>query len=175
MICQNRRMRPITTARRLVWLMALAGIAADQVTKALVAAHVENGPPVRVLGDVLTFDVSRNSGAAFSFAPAATVVFTLLAIGVTVVVARAASSLRSSAWAVALGLILAGAVGNLIDRLLRAPGVGRGAVVDFIDLRHFATFNVADSCITVGAILAVLLSMRGIPMSEKTAQSAEGL
>ncbi len=164
-------MRPNTAARRLVWLMAVAGIAADQVTKAIVAARLENRPPVRVLGDALTFDVSRNSGAAFSFAPAATVLFTVLAIGVAIAIARTAASLRSSVWAVALGLILAGAVGNLLDRLLRSPGIGRGAVVDFIDLRHFATFNVADSFITVGAVLAVLLNVRGVPMSDKTAQA----
>ncbi len=164
-------MRPNTAARLLVWPVALAGIAVDQVTKVLVASRLEGKAPVRVLGDVLTFDVSRNSGAAFSFAPAATVLFTVLAIGVAVVIVRAASSLRSAPWAVALGLILAGAAGNLIDRLLRAPGVGRGAVVDFIDLRHFATFNVADACITVGAVLAVLLNVRGVPM--KTTGAAD--
>ncbi|WP_433136812.1 signal peptidase II [Actinomadura nitritigenes] len=71
----------------------------------------------------------------------------------------------------ALGLILAGAVGNLVDRLLRAPGAGRGAVVDFIDIRYFATFNTADSCITAGATLAVLLSWRGIVMSDQTTRA----
>jgi signal peptidase II len=61
-------------------------------------------------------------------------------------------------------LLLAGATGNLCDRLLRAPGIGRGAVVDFVDLQHFAIFNIADSCLTCGAVLAVLLSLRGIPL-----------
>lgn len=168
MICKNGRMRPKIPARGLVWLTALFGIAADQITKALVAADLEGRPPVHVLGDGLTLDVSRNSGAAFSFAPMATTVFTVIAIGVAVVIARTASTLRSPVWALALGLIFAGAVGNLVDRLFRAPGVGRGAVVDFIDVRYFATFNVADSCITVGAVLAVLLSWRNIPMSDKT-------
>lgn len=149
----------------LVWPTAAAGILIDQVTKALAAAHLEGGAAVRVIGDWATLEVSRNSGAAFSFAPMATTVFTVLALGVAVVIARTASRLRSAAWALALGLILAGAVGNLLDRLFRAPGIGRGAVVDFIHVRHFATFNVADSCITAGAILAVLLSWRGVPMS----------
>ena len=58
--------------------------------------------------------------------------------------------------------MLGGALGNLTDRLLRSPGIGRGAVVDFLHLQHFATFNVADSAITVGAAVAVLLSLRGI-------------
>jgi signal peptidase II len=150
-----------------VGLTALLGIAADQITKALVVADLEGRSPVHVIGDGVTFDVSRNSGAAFSFAPMATVVFTLIAIGVAVVIVRTAATLRSRLWALALGLILAGAVGNLLDRLFRAPGVGRGAVVDFIDVRYFATFNVADSCITVGAVIAVLLSWRGVPMADK--------
>ena len=62
----------------------------------------------------------------------------------------------------ALGLLLGGATGNLVDRLLRSPGVGRGAVVDFIDFRVWPVFNLADSAIVVGGVLAVLLSLRGI-------------
>jgi signal peptidase II len=170
-ICKNGRVRPKISARGLVWVTAVLGIATDQVTKALVAADLEGRPPIHVLGDGVTFDVSRNSGAAFSFAPMATLLFTVIAVGVAVVIVRTAATLRSSAWALALGLILAGAVGNLIDRLLRTPGVGRGAVVDFIDVRYFATFNLADSCITVGAVIAVLLSWRGVPMADKPADA----
>jgi signal peptidase II len=163
-------MPPKISARGLVWPVALLGVAADQVTKVLVAADLEGRRPMHVLGDDVTFDVSRNSGAAFSFAPMATLLFTVIAVGVAVVIVRSASTLRSNAWAVVLGLILAGAAGNLIDRLLRAPGVGRGAVVDFIDVRYFATFNIADSCITAGAFLAVILSWRGVPMSDEAAR-----
>jgi signal peptidase II len=90
------------------------------------------------------------------------VLFTGIAVAVVVVIVRTMPRLRSLGWAVTLGLLLGGALGNLLDRLFRAPGVGRGAVVDFISLPHFATFNVADSGITVGAALAVLLSLRGI-------------
>jgi signal peptidase II len=82
------------------------------------------------------------------------------------VIVMKASRLHSVGWAAALGLVLAGAVGNLCDRLLRAPGIGRGAVVDFIDLRHFADFNIADSCLTCGAVLIVVLSLRGVPMTD---------
>jgi signal peptidase II len=85
-------------------------------------------------------------------------------VAVAVLIVTRASRLRSAAWATALGLILAGAIGNLSDRLLRAPGIGRGAVVDFIDLQHFAIFNIADACLTCGVVLAVLLSLRGIPL-----------
>ena len=140
--------------------MALLVVAVDAVTKALVVAHLE-GRPSRVFGP-LTLEVSRNSGAAFSFAEGATLVFTVVALAVVVVIIRTASRLRSSGWALSLGLLLGGALGNLTDRLLRSPGIGRGAVVDFLHLQHFATFNVADSAITVGAAVAVLLSLRGI-------------
>ena len=151
---------------------ALLGIAVDQATKALVVATLEGKPPVRVIGQVLTVDVRRNSGAAFSFAPAATVLFTCMAVAVAVLIVIEAPRLRSVGWAVALGLLLAGSVGNLIDRLLRAPGIGRGAVVDFIDLQHFAVFNVADSCLTCGAVLAIWLSLRGVPLAGRSPSRA---
>lgn len=164
---------PAANSARWLWLTASVGLVADQLTKALVATRLEGRPPVHVLGTVLTLDVSRNSGAAFSFAPNGTLVFTAVAAGVAGVVLRVAGRLRSAAWAVALGAVLAGALGNLADRLLRAPGVGRGAVVDFINLQHFATFNVADSFITCGAVLAVLLSLLGIPMTGSAPAPAE--
>jgi signal peptidase II len=147
---------------------ALLGIGVDQAAKALAVATLEGKPPVRVIGQVLTLDVSRNSGAAFSFAPAATVLFTCMAVAVAVLIVIEAPRLRSVGWAAALGLLLAGSVGNLLDRLLRAPGIGRGAVVDFIDLQHFAVFNVADSCLTCGAALAIWLSLRGIPLTGRS-------
>jgi signal peptidase II len=145
---------------------ALLGIGLDQATKALVVATLEGKPPVRLIGQVLTISVSRNSGAAFSFAPAATVLFTCLAVATAVLIVTKVPRLGSAGWAAALGLLMAGAVGNLCDRLIRAPGIGRGAVVDFLDLQHFANFNIADSCLTCGAVLAILLSLRGIPMTE---------
>ncbi len=151
---------------------ALLGIAVDQATKAFVVATREDKPPVRLIGQVLTIDVSRNSGAAFSFAPAGTVLFTCLAVGTAVLIIARVSRLRSVGWAVALGLLLAGAIGNLCDRLVRAPGIGRGAVVDFIDLQHFATFNIADSCLTCGVVLAIILSLRRIPMTGQSPDHA---
>ena len=161
---QAARGTALTRPRLLVVLLALLTLALDVVTKVVVVATLEGEPPVEVIGDVLTLDVSRNSGAAFSFAQGATVVFTLVAVAVAVVIVRALPRLRSTAWAVTLGMLLGGALGNLVDRLLRDPGFARGAVVDFIDVKWFASFNVADSGITVGALLAVLLSFRGIEL-----------
>jgi signal peptidase II len=159
---QAARGTALTRPRLLLVLLALLTLALDVATKVLVVAQLEGHAPVRLPGGVVSFDVSRNSGAAFSFAEGATVVFTLVAVVVAVVIVRAMPKLRSAGWAVTLGLLLGGAVGNLVDRLLRSPGFGRGAVVDFIHVKWFATFNVADSAITVGALLAVLLSLRGV-------------
>jgi signal peptidase II len=146
-------------------MTAVAGIAADQVSKAFVVAHYSGHDPIRIIGSILMIIMSRNPGAAFSFAPAATAIFALLALVISGVIIRTAGRLRSMLWAIALGLILAGAVGNLIDRVVRSPGFGRGAVVDFIYVEHFATFNIADSCITCGAVLAVLLVLLGVPFA----------
>ena len=108
--------------------------------------------------------MSRNPGAAFSFAEGATLLFTAVAVAVVVVILRTARRLRSASWAVALGLLLGGATGNLVDRLFRSPGFARGAVVDFLDFRVWPVFNLADSAIVCGGALAVLLSFRGIEL-----------
>jgi signal peptidase II len=152
----------LTTPRSLLVLFALNVLVLDQATKRLVVGELEGEPGIRLLDGLVTLTVSRNSGAAFSFAEGMTVVFTAIAVAVAVVIVRTMPRLRSLGWAVTLGLLLGGAVGNLTDRLLREPGYARGAVVDFVQVPHFATFNMADSAITIGAALAVLLSLRGI-------------
>jgi signal peptidase II len=145
----------------------VAGVAAlvilvDQVTKALAVAHLTEGRPVRVLGPVLRLDLTRNAGAAFSTATGMTWVLTVIAVAVVVVVVRASRRLGSRAWAVAFGLLLGGACGNLADRLLRAPGVARGHVVDFLEFPHWPIFNVADTSIVTAGALVVLLTLRGV-------------
>ena len=130
------------------------------MTKVYVVAALEGGRVVDL--GLLRIAVSRNPGAAFSFAEGATLLFTTVAVVVVVIILRTARRLRSAPWAWALGLLLGGASGNLVDRLLRSPGVGRGAVVDFIDFQVWPSFNVADSGIVVGGLLAALLSFRNI-------------
>jgi signal peptidase II len=146
----------------LLGLVALLVLAADITTKCLVVAHLEGRRDISLLGGHLLLRASRNPGAAFSFAEGATVLFTAVAAVVVVVILRTARRLYSGLWALALGLLLGGASGNLVDRLLRAPGVGRGAVVDFIDFLVYPSFNIADSAICCGGVLAVLLTFRGI-------------
>jgi signal peptidase II len=133
----------------------------------IVVATIEPGEDIRVLGGLLYLTQLRNEGAAFSFAQGATVVFSLIAVVVAVVIVRTARRLYSTGWAVALGLVLGGAVGNLIDRVFRSPGFLRGGVVDFLsvfgpDGRVWPVFNVADSAIVCGGILGALLALRGI-------------
>lgn len=153
------------TARRRTGLLALIAVlvlALDIATKVWVVAELEGRRSIELLGGELFLRVSRNSGAAFSFAEGATLLFTAVAIVVVVVIVRVSTRLRSVGWALSLGLLLGGATGNLVDRLFRDPGPGRGAVVDFIALGWFPSFNVADSGIVVGGLLAVLLTFRGI-------------
>jgi signal peptidase II len=151
-----------------LWGTAAAGLAVDQVTKAFAAADVEGRPPVSLLGGAVHLTAFRNSGAAGSFAPHATLVFTLIAAVALTVITRVAPAVRSTGWAVALGLVFAGAGGNLTDRLLRAPGFGRGAVLDFIRVGHGGIFNLADQCVTAGAVLVVVQVFRGIPLRAAT-------
>ncbi len=137
---------------------------ADLVSKTIVVATLSHRPPVRLLDGLLTLRVLRNSGAAFSIGTSMTVVFSLIAVGVIIAILRTARRLRSLPWAITLGLLLGGATGNLGDRLFRSPGLLRGYVVDWIELPHWPVFNVADSCIVCGGILAVLLAARGITL-----------
>lgn len=150
--------------RKIVVLLAVALVAylLDLVSKLIVVAKLEHQPPVEIFGDWLRFEAIRNSGAAFSFGEAFTVIFTVIAATVIVVIIRLARKLYSLPWAIALGLLLGGALGNLTDRVFRSPGVFKGAVVDFIAPAHFAVFNLADSAIVCGGILIVLLSFRGL-------------
>jgi signal peptidase II len=146
----------------LLFGVAAAVFAADVITKIIVVATLTPGHQVKVLGTLLTLDLVRNSGAAFSFGPGITVLFTLIAVGVIIFILRTSRRLHSLAWAVTLGLLLGGAAGNLADRLLRAPGVFRGEVVDWVQLPHWPVFNVADACIVCGGFLAVVLAARGV-------------
>jgi signal peptidase II len=151
--------------RRIVVLAAVAAfvLAADIVTKAIVVAHLRPDQPVHLLGNVLEFWLTRNPGAAFSVGTGETAVFTVIAFGVIVYIARTARKLYSAGWAIALGLLLGGAMGNLGDRIFRAPGLFRGDVVDWIGVvpRYYPIFNLADSAIVCGGILTVILAMRG--------------
>jgi signal peptidase II len=150
-------------------VVAAVVLVADVVSKVLVVADVGRGDHIHLLGHYLQITNTRNSGAAFSVGTRATIVFTAVAVVVVAVILRAAARLRSRGWAVCLGLLLGGALGNLSDRVFRAPGVFRGEVVDWLQLPHWPVFNLADSAIVVGGVVAVLLASRGIPLEGREA------
>lgn len=170
-------------------LVVLAAViyAADLITKTVVLRTLEGQAPLVVIQDVLQFRVIFNSGAAFSIGTGMTFIFTFIAAGVVVAIVRTARKLGSRAWAVTLGLLLGGALGNLTDRLLRYPsGFGRstqlqGHVVDFIEvlpghfpvIDYFPVFNIADSAIVCGGILAVLLAWRNVQIDGTKEQPKE--
>lgn len=137
-------------------------LVADLLSKWLAVRELSDHDPVELLGGLLTLRLVRNPGAAFGVAQGLTVVFTLVAVAVVVVILRLAPRLRSLPWAVGLGLVLGGAVGNLVDRVFRSPAPGRGHVVDFLELPHWPVFNLADSAIVCAGVLMVVLSARGI-------------
>jgi len=160
----------------LVATLAIVVLALDQITKLLVVANVTPGEPQRILGGAVYLTLFRNAGAAFSTGTGLTWVLALVATAVVVWIIRTASKLRSTPWAIALGLVLGGAVGNLCDRFFRSPGFLRGHVVDFISLfepdgGHFAIFNVADSGITLGGVALVITALLGIDMDGSRARN----
>ena len=147
--------------------VAATVILLDQVTKAIAVATLEGKLPIEVVGQWLRLTFVRNSGAAFSLAGSYTILISVLAVGVSFFIVRTARTLSSTWWAVVLGGVLGGALGNLIDRLFRSPGPLRGHVVDFLQLPHWPIFNVADMALVGAAILAVLLSLFGVEMTDE--------
>ena len=147
-----------------VLLVAAVVLVCDVISKVLVVATITPGDVVRLVGHYLELTNTRNSGAAFSVGTGATVLFTVVAVVVVTVILRTAKRLRSIGWAICLGLLLGGALGNLTDRLFRSPGPFRGEVVDWIQIPHWPVFNLADSSIVIGGCIAVLLSTRGIEL-----------
>jgi signal peptidase II len=152
-------------------VLLLGGLAAlvlvgDVLTKIAAVANLEGRQPVELLGGAVYLVLVRNPGAAFSLATGYTWVLSLVAVAVVVVIARIARRLRSTGWAVALGLVLGGALGNLSDRIFRAPAPLMGHVVDVVSLfapdgSVWPVFNLADSCIVTGGVLLVLLALTG--------------
>lgn len=152
--------------RRLVlasFLLALGILALDQLTKWWAMNELVIGEPQRqVIGDFLTLRLVMNPGAALGIGYGYTWVLTIIVVIVVSVIIALMSRIRSRAWALTLGMLLGGAVGNLADRLFREPGFGHGHVVDFIGYHNWFTGNVADIAIVAAAVMLALLSLMGI-------------
>ena len=153
---------PNVVYRRHLLLTALLVLVLDIATKVWAVAKLENQPEIPVIGDFLKLSFVRNPGAAFSFGTSLTWVFTIIAIAVSLSILALAKGVTNRAWAIALGGLLGGALGNLIDRIFRSPETFHGHVVDFISLPNYPMFNISDSAVVVSAVAMVVLSIRGV-------------
>jgi len=156
---ERRAVRPALSRRPLVvvaTLVAVSVIAVDQVTKSLAVAHLEDREPLHVLW-TLQLALAFNSGVAFSLGSGSGLVVVPVALAVVGVVVMIGRTMEGRLSGLCLGLIVGGALGNIIDRLLRSHG---GAVVDFIDFQWWPVFNVADAAIVSGGIGLGLLALR---------------
>ncbi len=140
-------------------LVAIAVVVLDQAAKAWLVANVAPGdPPMPVLGDLLRFVHGQNSGMLFGMLPQSAPLFAVVSLAVTgLIVVYHARAGRGIVTTIALGLLLGGAIGNLLDRL------NHGYVVDWIDMGidglRFWTYNVADACITTAILLLLLMAV----------------
>ena len=153
---------PLTRSRRLTGLLyTTAGIAYafDRLTKWQAEEHLAGRPPIELIPGVLQLRYTTNPGGAFGLFGGLTWLFVAVSVVVIVVVLLASRDLPGPFPAVGLGLVLAGAVGNLTDRLIRGPRFS-GEVVDFIDLHVWPVFNLADSAIVVGAAILLVHGLR---------------
>jgi signal peptidase II len=150
------------TALGLFVVVAVTAYTVDLVTKVLAVAELEDRAPVRVVGDLLQLTLVRNPGAAFSTGTSYTLVLSLIALAAVLVVLYVARTLSDRLWAIGLGFLLGGVLGNLTDRMFRQPGPLRGHVIDWIQLPSWPVFNVADMCIDIAAVVIVVQALRGV-------------
>ena len=155
-------MRLISTHWKRLYTIAWAIWLLDFATKSWALNTLDSRNPVKLIGNFLQLTLLKNSGAAFSLAQGATIIFTFFAISVVAAMAYYSIKITSFGWSIVLGLALGGILGNLTDRIFRAPGFFTGHVIDWIQLPNWPVFNLADSAIVVAASIAVILSIRNI-------------
>lgn len=148
--------------RRFVFVTALVVVIADQATKFAAVAYLDRKPSIEVIGKFLQLTLVRNPGAAFSFGTGQTWIFSLFSIAVSVWIITISGRLINRSWAIAAGAVLGGALGNLSDRIFRAPSFLHGHVIDFIALPNYPVFNLADSAVVCAAVGMTVLSLRGV-------------
>jgi signal peptidase II len=156
-----------------LYLIAWAIWLTDLATKSWALANLDSRNPVKIIGSFLQLTLIKNSGAAFSLAEGATVLFSIFACFVVAAIAYFAPKLTSKGWSIVLGLALGGILGNLSDRIFREPGFFTGHVIDWIELPNWPVFNVADSAIVVAAAIAIVLSVKNISPIEGSDEERE--
>ena len=150
-----RTWRTLFSVAWAVWIIDLA-------TKIWAVNNLSYKSNVKVIGEFFQLTFVRNPGAAFSFAAGATIFLSLFGLIVMVAILYFSPQITSRGWAVVLGLVLGGILGNMVDRIFREPGVLRGHVIDWIQLPRWPVFNVADSAIVIAAVMAIILTIRNI-------------
>jgi signal peptidase II len=138
----------------------------DYSTKFLALHYLTDGP-VKVIGNLLKFNLTFNSGAAFSLASSGTIFLSSFSLIMVAVIFYFSRKVKSTPWAVALGLVLGGIFGNLADRIFRSPGALQGEVVDWIQIPMWPIFNIADTAVVSAAILITILSAKNIDFNGK--------
>lgn len=173
---RNNGSAPQACRGRFVGLMltiALVVAVVDQGTKQYVLSILNEGESLPVIGDWARFYLLFNPGAAFSMGEGSTWLFTTIQLAFVLGVALSARRVGDRYQAIGLALLAGGALGNLIDRLCRAPGFWFGHVVDFISIGRFAVFNVADAAITCGVVIFVLAMLAEGSAAERSAKEGE--
>jgi signal peptidase II len=151
-----RTWRTLFSVAWTIWILDLA-------TKIWAVNNLSFKSNIKVIGEFFQLTLVRNPGAAFSFATGATVFLSLFSLIVMFAILYYSPKITSRGWAVVLGLVLGGILGNLVDRIFREPGVLRGHVIDWLQIPNFPVFNIADSAIVVAALISMVLTARNIP------------
>lgn len=154
-------MRRLYIVAALIWGLDLA-------TKFWAVNNLSQLNQIKVFGSFFQLTLIRNPGAAFSVATGATIFLTFISLAAVATIIIYSPKITSLGWATALGLVLGGVLGNLTDRLFRSPGFLKGEVIDWLEIRNWPVFNLADSAIVVAAAIAIILSIRNVgPTSVK--------
>ncbi len=151
-----RRWRTLFSVAWAVWVLDLA-------TKIWAVNNLSYKSNIKVIGEFFQLTFVRNSGAAFSFAAGATIFLSIFGLIVMSAILYYSPQITSRGWAVVLGLVLGGILGNMVDRIFREPGVLRGHVIDWMQLPNWPVFNIADTAIVSAAVIAMVLTARNIP------------
>ena len=151
-----RRWRTLFSVAWAVWVLDLA-------TKIWAVNNLSYKSNIKVIGEFFQLTFVRNSGAAFSFAAGATIFLSIFGLIVMSAILYYTPQITSRGWAVVLGLVLGGILGNMVDRIFREPGVLRGHVIDWMQLPNWPVFNIADTAIVSAAVIAMVLTARNIP------------
>ena len=168
-MCGDIKVKSRTHLQALMLRVALSIIIIDQITKVIAVATLENRDNLILvpalfgerIGPILQLTFIRNHGAAFGFGTNAIFIFTILAFVISIIIWKTGKKIENRVWAICFGALLGGAIGNLIDRIFRSPGVFRGAVVDFVQIPYWAIFNVADMAVSISATIIAIMTLMG--------------